>query len=221
MHSDLHRYLDGEIPREAVPAEIVAEAEEWDALLGAAAELGRARAPADLERRVMTAIARLEPRVPGWKRWLRWLVAPRTVQVRPAGVLLTAAAAAALLLALWPDARPPVPAGSPPPGTAFASDGAEPAVVFVQFVYAGGNARSVAIAGDFNGWDPARHELRDPDGDGVWTAVVPVPVGIHKYMFVVDGEQWVTDPNAERTIEDGFGMRNALLSVVPPPRRAS
>jgi hypothetical protein len=37
-------------------------------------------------------------------------------------------------------------------------------------------------------------------------------------MFVVDGEVWVTDPRAERYVDDGFGMRNALIAVQPPER---
>ncbi|HEX7089058.1 MAG TPA: isoamylase early set domain-containing protein [Longimicrobiales bacterium] len=222
MHPDLHRFLDGELPLAALPPELRAEAEEWQALLDAAAALGEERAPASLEHRVMAAVARMAPPLPAWRRLLRWLVAPRTVQVRPAGLLVAAAAAAALILVAWPESRPPLPATGAP-GSAAVTASAEPAVVLVQFVYHGGAARSVAIAGDFNGWDPAHHGLRDPDGDGIWTAVFPVPVGLHKYMFVVDGERWVTDPNAERYIDDGFGMRNALLSVTPPPapRRAS
>jgi hypothetical protein len=222
MHPDLNRFLDGELPLDALPPELRAEAQEWRALLDAVAALGGERAPASLEHRVMADIARTAPALPAWRRLLRWLVAPRTVQVRPAGLLAAAAAAAALILVAWPEARPPLPvAGAPGSDAVVASE--EPAVVLVQFVYHGGPARSVAIAGDFNGWDPANHGLRDPDGDGIWTAVFPVPVGLHKYMFVVDGERWVTDPNAERYIDDGFGMRNALLSVTPPPppRRAS
>ncbi len=31
-------------------------------------------------------------------------------------------------------------------------------------------------------------------------------------MFVVDGE-WVTDPQADRYVDDGFGNRNALIEV--------
>lgn len=221
MHPDLQRFLDGELPLDALPPELRAEAEEWQALLAAAAALGRERAPASLEHQVMAAVARTAPALPAWKRALRWLVTPRTVQVRPAALLAPAAAAVASILIAWPETRPPLPAGAP--GTDAAAVSEEPAVVLVQFVYYGGEARSVAIAGDFNGWDPSRHQLRDPDGDGIWTAVFPVPVGLHKYMFVVDGERWVTDPNAERYIDDGFGMRNALLSVTPPPppRRAS
>jgi len=40
-------------------------------------------------------------------------------------------------------------------------------------------------------------------------------------MFLVDGERWETDPRAERYIDDGFGMRNALVNVIAPMGRTS
>ena len=86
----------------------------------------------------------------------------------------------------------------------------------MQFVFAAENAQSVAVAGDFNQWQPTTGELRDADGDGVWTALVAVDPGLHKYMFVVDGEEWVTDPRADSYVDDGFGMRNALIAVAAP-----
>jgi hypothetical protein len=57
------------------------------------------------------------------------------------------------------------------------------------------------------------------DGDGVWTGAVPLPPGLHKYMFLIDGKEWVTDPHAERYYDDGYGMRNAVITVVPPAAR--
>ena len=220
MRSELHRYLDGELPRSALPPELAGEAQEWDALAESARLLAAERAPAWLEQRVMAAV---EAKRPGWHvRLARWLLEPQPVRVRPAGVALAAAALAVLWLA-WPERaeRPAAPAGEPaPPGLAATAGPAAP-VVYVQFVFAAPSARSVAVAGDFNGWNPDLHLLRDPDGDGVWTGLFAVPAGLHKYMFVVDGERWVTDPRAERYVDDGFGMRNALLSVAPPARRSS
>ncbi|MBI2896254.1 MAG: hypothetical protein HYY06_22035 [Deltaproteobacteria bacterium] len=70
----------------------------------------------------------------------------------------------------------------------------------------------VQIAGDFNDWGARPALLRDEDGDGIWTASVPLSPGTYRYMFVVDGE-WVTDPAAEAYRDDGFGNRNAVLRV--------
>jgi hypothetical protein len=35
--------------------------------------------------------------------------------------------------------------------------------------------------------------------------------GEHRYMFVKDGEEWVTDPMAPMQREDGFGNKNAVI----------
>jgi 1,4-alpha-glucan branching enzyme len=86
------------------------------------------------------------------------------------------------------------------------------AVVYVQFLLEAPSATSVAVAGDFSDWEPA-FALQDPDGDGVWSARVPVQPGVHAYMFLVDDTSWQTDPNAGRYQDDGFGNRNAVLAV--------
>ena len=74
-------------------------------------------------------------------------------------------------------------------------------------------AHTVAIAGDFNGWDPQANLLEDPEGDGIWTGTLKLEPGKYEYMFVLDGEKWFPDPNALRYVKDGFGNRNAILEI--------
>ena len=219
MRDDLHRYLDGDLPAEALTPELRAEAETWDEILAEVAVLREDRAPASLEERVMAQL----PPTPGlapWQRIVRWLIEPRSIRVRP--VVGLVGAMAVLLLAVLPvGARAGrVDVGAVAPATTVADADVASPVVYVQFVFTG-EASSVALAGDFNGWNPERHLLRDPDGDGVWTGLFPLPPGIHKYMFLVDGERWETDPRAERYVDDGFGMRNAIVNVMAPTGRTS
>jgi hypothetical protein len=208
MRPELQRYLDGEMPRDALPPELAREAEEWDALLAAAATLPAERAPAWTEARVMARLPVAHP-ARAWHRFLAWLVEPRPVRLRPI-TLVAATAAAALVVA--------VPLARRGPGAPL--EGAPPQII-VQFSVAAPGATSVGLAGDFNGWDPSHALLRDPDGDEVWTGQFALPPGVHKYMFVLDGERWITDPRAERYVDDGFGARNALIAVAAPVRRAS
>jgi hypothetical protein len=70
---------------------------------------------------------------------------------------------------------------------------------------------SVAVAGDFNGWQPASTPLIRRDG--VWSTVLALPPSTYEYMFVVDGERWETDPLASGTRDDGFGGTNAVLDL--------
>jgi hypothetical protein len=74
-------------------------------------------------------------------------------------------------------------------------------------------AHTVAIAGDFNGWNPQTNLLEDPEGDGIWTGTLKLEPGRYEYMFVLDGEKWFPDPNALRYVKDGFGNKNAILEI--------
>lgn len=206
MREELHRYLDGELPREELPGDLRGEAAAWEALLGEVQRTAVAGAPAWLEGGVIRALAD-EPRSPmygeprsAWRRAADWLTRPRVIRVAPAPAF--AAFALLLLMAAFPWLR-----GSSP---ALADD-----TVYVQLFLEAPAASSVAIAGDFNGWSPTIN-LEDRDGDGVWSGRLAVPPGIYEYMFVLDGSRWVTDPHAEWYSDDGFGNRNAVLAILSP-----
>lgn len=85
--------------------------------------------------------------------------------------------------------------------------------VLMRFRYVNSEASSVAVAGDFTNWEPVELEPQQVNGETVWTGIVPVSHGEHRYMFVIDGEKWVTDPLAPVQREDGFGNRNAVLAL--------
>jgi 1,4-alpha-glucan branching enzyme len=87
--------------------------------------------------------------------------------------------------------------------------------VLVRLVVLQPSARTVQVAGDFNGWNPA-HTSLEQISDGAWAVTIPLKPGRYEYMFVVDGKQWVVDPFAAEQNEDGFGSRNAVLDVRPP-----
>jgi 1,4-alpha-glucan branching enzyme len=77
------------------------------------------------------------------------------------------------------------------------------------------DAKKVAVVGDFNGWD-AQHAGYQAQhrGGGVWSVTAPVPVGHHRYSFVVDDSLWVTDPTAPRVVDNDYGVPNSAI-VVP------
>lgn len=86
-------------------------------------------------------------------------------------------------------------------------------LAWVRFVYVDDNAESIAIAGDFNSWEPDSLTKQQINGHNVWTGYFSLTRGIHKYMFVVDGEKWVTDPLAKMYKDDGFGNKNAIINL--------
>ncbi|HLQ23010.1 MAG TPA: isoamylase early set domain-containing protein, partial [Gemmatimonadales bacterium] len=124
------------------------------------------------------------------------------IAVRPVWSLALAAALAAIAV---------IPARGPGPVL-----GEQEGIA--QFVGRFPGAKSVEVVGSFTDWRPGAVVLRDDDHDGIWRASVVLPVGEHEYMFVVDGERWITDPLAGRYLDDGFGRQNALLFVRPLAR---
>lgn len=188
------RVLDGDLPLDALPPALRAEAEAALRVFGTSDRAPVALSPG-FDARVMAAVrARGMRRAGAARRALAWLGTPREVRVvvRPwmAGVL---AAAAALVLLV---ARPETPATGG---------------VAVRFVLHAPEAQTVALAGTFNQWDSGATPLVRSEG-GLWAATLVLPAGEHEYAFVVDGERWVPDPAAPG-VDDGFGRRNSVLTL--------
>ncbi len=74
-------------------------------------------------------------------------------------------------------------------------------------------AVAVSLVSDFNGWDPTANPMRNAGG-GWWEIPVALTAGSHQYAYWVDG-RLVSPPEAESTVDDGFGGRNGLLYVEP------
>ena len=71
-------------------------------------------------------------------------------------------------------------------------------------------AQSVTVVGNFNGWEAT--PLSDDDGDGIWTASIPLPPGRYEYAFVIDGRWWGQDPLADEYVRS-FGDYNSVRYV--------
>ena len=72
-------------------------------------------------------------------------------------------------------------------------------------------ASSIAVVGDFNGWSGTMHPMTR-SGD-VWRSVVALPPGDYVFVYLVDGTEWVTPPNATALVPDGFGGLNGKVTV--------
>jgi hypothetical protein len=77
----------------------------------------------------------------------------------------------------------------------------------------------VEIMGDFTSWQPVRLARQ---GDGWWTASLPIPRGTHQMNVRVDGGAWGVPPGLT-TVKDEFGgwSRCWSCSDVMTPRAAS
>ena len=84
----------------------------------------------------------------------------------------------------------------------------------VIFSYADDSASSVSVAGDMNGWDANKTPMTKNEF-GVWTTVFEPVDGTTQivYKYVVDGTNWILDPNALDSIGDGFGGSNSVFNL--------
>jgi len=194
----VHQVLDGELPREALTPVQLAELQAVEQV----AALLATEPAASVASRVMTAVRRRPPTLAVRAR--RWLTERHVITVSFRPVWSLAIAAVLALVALLP-LRGPGPTLGDEEGV-------------VQFVGRFPGAKTVEVVGSFNDWRAGTLVLRDDDRDGVWRGSVVLPVGEHEYMFVVDGERWVTDPLAGRYVADGFGRQNGFLIVRPAVR---
>jgi serine protease AprX len=81
------------------------------------------------------------------------------------------------------------------------------------FFYHDDVASGVALAGDFNGWEPA-HAPLTRTAEGVWRIGIDAPrAGRYRYKFVIDGTRWTDDPANGIKEHDGLGGLHSLLEI--------
>ena len=91
-------------------------------------------------------------------------------------------------------------------------------IMIARFVYADPSAKSVALIGDFNRWDPSATPLTRLAA-GTWGRTLRLTAGRHEYAYLVDGKHWVTD-GTSRASHDAFDVASSVLtasSATNPP----
>ena len=94
-------------------------------------------------------------------------------------------------------------------------------IMIARFVYADPSAKSVALIGDFNRWDPSATPLIR-SAAGTWGRTLRLTAGRHEYAYLVDGKRWATD-RAARESHDAFDVASSVLtasSATNPPADA-
>ena len=78
-----------------------------------------------------------------------------------------------------------------------------------EFHYKAPDAKSVELMGEWNGWKSTQMTKGD---NGVWTAKVSLNPGTYGYKFLVNGTDWVFDPDnsAKKTVGD---IENSAVEI--------
>ncbi len=74
-------------------------------------------------------------------------------------------------------------------------------------------AKSVAVAGSWNGWSATAQPLEDKGGSGTFTRTVELPRGKHYYKFVLNGSVWQHDGDNPAKDADGHSGFNSVLDL--------
>ncbi|MCB9543163.1 MAG: DUF1588 domain-containing protein [Myxococcales bacterium] len=78
-------------------------------------------------------------------------------------------------------------------------------------------ARTVHVAGTFNGWAPTRAAgglaLAYDAASASWQGTHVIGEGTHRYKFVADEARWHADPANDWTENDGFGGQNSVVEL--------
>ena len=71
------------------------------------------------------------------------------------------------------------------------------------------DAQSVMVMGEFNGW---KGQPMAKSGSGTWTAKVSLSPGTHAYKFLVNGTEWILDPQNSRK-KSVDGVENSAVEI--------
>lgn len=229
----LRKYLDGELSpeKEKEALHIIADDEELRSMLRFEQRLNSTLSPGkgtlrlpevpdNFAESVMQEITKSEENadafIPNLKAWFQELWEPKQVQWRPAYSMVVAVLvifAFMYPLFITETTQQPVKqaANMQDMDQSVQQISAGAGEVMLRFVYIDDEANSVAVAGDFSDWEPIELTKQQVNGEQVWSGMVSMSRGEHNYMFIKDGSQWVTDPMAPVTRDDGFGNKNAVV----------
>ncbi len=83
----------------------------------------------------------------------------------------------------------------------------------VTFYCVDPNSHSVALVGDFNGWNPY-NDFLVKEGKNLWKLEKEFQsLGSYRYKFVINGTTWIHDKENENKEPDGFGGYNNRLNI--------
>ncbi len=72
---------------------------------------------------------------------------------------------------------------------------------------------SVALAGEFNGWSVTETPMTQLKS-GEFSVTLTLDAGReYSFRYVLDGQHWVNDPEADKYVRNEFGEDNSVLVI--------
>ncbi len=84
----------------------------------------------------------------------------------------------------------------------------------VTFEYETDSAEKVLLVSEANGWQPV--EMKKRKKDSIYYTKMRLPKGAqYQYRYLVDGQNWVTDPSADAYSPTEYGGQNGVVDTTP------
>ncbi len=75
------------------------------------------------------------------------------------------------------------------------------------------SAKTVALCGDFNEWDASTHPMNQRK-DGSFSRTVSLKPGkAYRFRYLIDGERWENDWDADKYIPNEFATEDSVVVV--------
>jgi len=76
------------------------------------------------------------------------------------------------------------------------------------------SGKKVGVVGEFNNWDTDAPIKMTKKKDGNYSATVELPVGKQvEFRYLVDGQEWLNDSEADSYVTTPFGTENCVVST--------
>lgn len=73
-------------------------------------------------------------------------------------------------------------------------------------------AKTVALVGEFNGWDTQNPIAMKKQKDGTFKTTVELETGkAYEFRYLINGETWANDDNADTFVPSPFGTQNSVV----------
>jgi len=76
------------------------------------------------------------------------------------------------------------------------------------------SASSILLVGDFNNWQLGETPMKMTKTTGVWSVSLDLESGkSYQFRYLIDGNSWENDPEADGFIPSGLGSENSVLAL--------
>lgn len=93
----------------------------------------------------------------------------------------------------------------------YAKDGANCRVTFTIPAEVG--ADTVALCGEFNGWDAKKHPMKKRKDGSFSTTISLQPGSTYRFRYWVNNSYWENDWEADDYISNEFGSEDSVVNV--------